>query len=77
MGHPVCIYRLLTCLCVQGPQKDPVARKMRLRRRRGDAGEADEDQKKVMLNCSCCLPFTVYLCQDAFYVLQGVLCSFL
>jgi len=32
----------------QGPQKDPVARKMRLRRRRGDAGEADEDQKKVL-----------------------------
>ncbi|XP_023344300.1 protein flightless-1 isoform X2 [Eurytemora carolleeae] len=32
----------------QRQEKDPVARKMRLRRRRGDAGEADEDQKKVL-----------------------------
>merc|ERR1719414_2357403 len=29
-------------------QKDPVARYKRLRRRRGDGGEADEDQKKVL-----------------------------
>jgi len=32
----------------QAQQKDPVARKMRLRRRRGDGGEADEEQKKVL-----------------------------
>lgn len=43
-------YHYFTLFLIQGQQKDPVARKMRLRRRRGDAGEADEDQKKVFFS---------------------------
>ena len=35
-------------LAEQAAVKDPVARKRRLRGRRGDGGEADEDQKKVL-----------------------------